>query len=63
MGTPPEPEYATVFYGVFEFFLLEKFGNNLLMYRQFTENLLSLCKRYDEELDASEMWAFQETMK
>ena len=31
MGKPPSPAYATVFYVVFELFLLEIFGNNLLL--------------------------------
>ena len=47
-GTPPVPIYAAVFYGVFELFLLKIFGNNLLMYRLFIDDILSLCRRYDE---------------
>ena len=49
MGTPPAPTYAAVFYGVFELFLLEIFGNNLLLYRRFIDDVLDLWKRYDEE--------------
>ena len=62
-GTPPAPKYATVFYGVFELFLLRRFGNNLLLYRRFIDNVLVLWKKYDEKLDTAELWAFQETMQ
>ena len=61
IGTPPAPTYATVFYGVFEFFLLEIFGNNLLLYRQFIDDVLVLWKKYNEEHDVEEIRAFQDT--
>ena len=61
MGTPPAPTYTTVFYGVFEFFFLERFGNNFLLYKKFIEDVLALWKRYDEERNAAELRAFQET--
>ena len=63
IGTPPAPTYATVFYDVFEFFLPKIFGNNLLLYRLFIDDELVLWKIYKEEYDASELWAFQETME
>ena len=62
MGKSPAPTYATVFYGVFELLLLERFGNNLLLYRQFIYNVMVLWKKNDEERDTAELWAFQETM-
>ena len=62
MGTPPVPTYATFFCGIFEFFLIEIFGNNLLLYIRFIYDILDLWRRYDEERDEVEMWAFYETM-
>ena len=59
MGTPPEPTYSTVYYGVFEFFPLEIFGNNSLLYIIFIYNVLDLWRRYDEERDSEELWEFQ----
>ena len=47
MGTPLAPIYNTVFCSVFELFLFEIFGNNLLLYRQFIDNLLVLYKIYN----------------
>ena len=48
MVTPPAPTHAAVFYGVSKLFLLERFVNNLLLYRQFIYDILDLWKRYDE---------------
>ena len=42
MVTPPAPTYATVFYGIFELSFLERFGNNLLLYRILIDNLMVL---------------------
>ena len=53
MGTPPAPTYDVVFDGVFEFFLIKIFVNNLLLYRLFIGNLMVLLKRYIEEYDES----------
>ena len=58
MVTFPAPTYATVFYGIFGFFLFDRFRNNLLLYRRFIENVLVLWKRYNEELDAVELQDF-----
>ena len=63
MGAPPAPTYATVFYGVFELFIFGIFWNNLLLYRRFIDNVLTLCKRYDEERDAADLRDLQETMQ
>ena len=62
MGTPPAPKYATVFYGVFELFIIERFGNNLLLYRRLIDVVLDLCKKYGDERNAAELRSFQETM-
>ena len=63
MGTPPGPTISTVFNGVFELFLIEIFGNILLLYRQFIDYVLDLWKICDEERNASELQTFQETMQ
>ena len=63
MVTPPAPTYATFFYGVFEIFLLERFGNNLLLYIILYKNVIAICRRYDEERGAEELWTFQETIQ
>ena len=60
---PPKSTYATVFYGVFEFFLLKRFGNNLLMYRLFIDNVLVLLKRYENDRAAADLWDFQENIQ
>ena len=52
VGTPPAQVYATVFYGVFELFLIERFGNNLLLYRRFIDDVLILWNKYNEERNA-----------
>ena len=63
MGKPPAPTYATFLYGVFEFFLIKRFGNNLLLYRQIIDDLLALWRRYDKERGAAYLRAFQETIQ
>ena len=63
MVTPPAPIYDTVFYGVFEVFLLEKIVNNLILYIWFVDNFLDLWKIYEKEGNAAELWVFQETMQ
>ena len=63
MGKPPATIYGTFFYGVFKLFLLERFGNNLLLYRRFIDYVMVLCKKYDEEHDAEYLRAFQEIVQ
>ena len=63
MGTPPAQKYATVFYGVFELFLLERFVNNLLLYRICIDYVLVLWKKYNEERNAADLCSFKETMQ
>ena len=63
MVKPPAPTYATVFYGVFAFFLLKIFGNNLLLYRLFIDDELVLWKRYNEECDASDLRALKKKIQ
>ena len=45
---PHAPTYTTFFCGVFEFFLIERFGNSLLLYIWFIDGVLALWKRYDK---------------
>ena len=59
IGTPPAPTYNKFFYGVFELFPIEIFGNNLLLHRQLLEDVMAIWKRYDKEHNAVELWDFQ----
>ena len=63
MGTPPAPTYATVFCGAFGLFLIKIFRNNLLLYRRFMDDVLSLWKIFDEERNTAELRDFQESMQ
>ena len=63
MRTSPAPTYATVFYGVFELFLPEKFGNSLLLYILFIDNVMVLWKKYDEEHNAADLRELRENMQ
>ena len=58
MVTPSEPTNATFFYGVFELFFIEIFGNNLLLYIILYKNVIDIWRRYDEERGAEELWTF-----
>ena len=58
MVTPSEPTNATFFYGVFELFFIEIFGNNLLLYIILYKNVIAVWRRYDEERGAEELWTF-----
>ena len=62
-GTSPAPTYATVFYVVFELYLLEIFGKKLLLYRLLIDDVLDLWNRYDGEHNAEEMRALNETIQ
>ena len=48
METAPAPTYAIFFNGLFEFFLIERFGNSLLAYIKLIDNFLALWKIYNE---------------
>jgi hypothetical protein len=42
MGTPPAPPYATLFFAIYEDTILKEFGNNLLLYCRFIDDVFGI---------------------
>ena len=56
MGTPPAPPYATLFYAIFEFKLLDEFADNLFFLRRYIDDMLGIWVVTDPNTDA-DTWA------
>ena len=42
MGAPPEPPWATIFFGIHKKTVLVQFGDRLQLYRRFIEDILGI---------------------
>jgi hypothetical protein len=51
MGTPPAPPYATLFYAMHEEDILREFGDNLLLYRRFIDDVFGIWRDTPGEPD------------
>eukprot|EP00957_Ditylum_brightwellii_P103411 7879626-Ditylum_brightwellii.AAC.1 len=59
MGAPPAPQYATVFFGIFEFLILRRFRNNLLLFKQYLDNIIMLWRHHAALIDGRDFQAFK----
>jgi len=62
MGTPPAPPYATLYYAIHEELLLEEFGDNLLLYKRFIDDVLGIWVVTDPTTDTARWNSFQSRM-
>jgi hypothetical protein len=51
MGTPPAPPYATLFYAIHEDNIIREFGDNLLLYRRFIDDVFGIWRYTPGEPD------------
>ena len=59
MGTPPAPPYATLFYAIWEYTLLEEFGANLFLLRRYIDDMLGIWVVTDPATDSDTWSQFQ----
>eukprot|EP00957_Ditylum_brightwellii_P003489 264146-Ditylum_brightwellii.AAC.1 len=59
MGAPPAPQYATVSFGIFEFLILHRFRNNLLLFKQYLDDIIMLWQHHNSLIDGREFQAFK----
>jgi hypothetical protein len=62
MGTPPAPPYATLYYAIHEEKLLEEYGDNLLLYKRFIDDVLGIWVVTDPATDTARWNSFQASM-
>jgi hypothetical protein len=63
MGTPPAPPYATIYYTIHEATLTEEFGDNLLIYKCFIDDIIGIWTVMDPATDSINFNAFKTQMK
>ena len=56
MGTPPAPPWATIFYSLHEDTLLDRFGDHLLLYRRFIDDVLGIWLCHPDPATDEQLW-------
>ena len=59
MGTPPAPPWATLYFALNEDRFLPQFGDNLLLYRRFIDDVLGIWLIGDNDSNATQWARFQ----
>ena len=57
MGTPPAPPWATIFYSLHEDTLLDRFGDHLLLYRRFIDDVLGIWLCHPDKATDERLWS------
>lgn len=61
MGTPPAPPWATIFFGFHEKDVLAEYGDQLLLYRRFIDDVLGIWLCHPDPVEDARLWSgFQE---
>ena len=56
MGTPPVPPWATIFYSLHQYILLDRFGYHLLIYHRFIDNVLGIWLCHPDPTTDERLW-------
>ena len=63
MGTPTEPPYATIYYGIHEEKFLPRHAQRVIFYRRFIDDVIGIwCPHHNHEQDALEWDNFKNKM-
>ena len=62
MGTPPAPPWATIFYSLHEDEILAKYGDRLLIYRRFIDDVIGIWLCHPDPATDDRLWAEFQTM-
>ena len=56
MGTPPAPSFATLYYGIFELDLLQRFGSSLHYLRRYIDDQLGIWIHHPDAETDRQLW-------
>jgi hypothetical protein len=62
MGTPPAPPWATIFYSLHEDVILDRFKDNLLIYRRFIDDVLGIWLCHPDPAIDERLWTEFQTL-